>query len=152
MREWTAQGRWRCGRFWLIPQLQWAATSSSSPVTTARILRTTSSPSTSVSPNYPLPRLSPPPLTAPSPRAPAVTLSWEHKPTYGLPPSPRGYHSAVLADSRLLVCGGFEGSGVFEEVWCLDLGGNSFLPQITNWAIVLPEDEEEGEGGGAEGR
>ena len=87
-----------------------------------------------------------PNLAPPLPRLLAVTLAWEHKPTYGMPPSPRGYHSAILADSRLLVCGGFEGSGVFEEVWCLDLGGSSFLPQITNWAIVLPEDEENGKG------
>lgn len=66
-----------------------------------------------------------------------VTLTFEPRPLYGLPPSPRGYHTTVLVDSRILVLGGFNGSSVFDEVWTLDLGGSAFLPQITNFGIVV---------------
>lgn len=41
----------------------------------------------------------------------------------------------VLHDSRLFVIGGFNGQSVFDEVFTLDLGGNAFLPQITNFVI-----------------
>lgn len=72
-----------------------------------------------------------------------VTLQWEPKKAYGIPPSARGYHMTVLHDSRLFVIGGFNGQNVFDEVFTLDLGGNAFLPQITNFVI----DELDGEEG-----
>ncbi|KAI9845639.1 MAG: hypothetical protein M1837_004613 [Sclerophora amabilis] len=38
-----------------------------------------------------------------------VTMHWDQRKTYGVPPSGRGYHGAVLHDSRLFVIGGFDG-------------------------------------------
>jgi hypothetical protein len=38
-----------------------------------------------------------------------VTMLWDHRKVYGLPPSGRGYHGAVLHDSRLFITGGFDG-------------------------------------------
>lgn len=76
-----------------------------------------------------------------------VTLQWEPRKAHGLAPSPRGYHTAVIHDSRLLVVGGFNGQLAFDEVWTLDLAGSAFLPQITNFEIL--EEEEEGVEGDA---
>lgn len=38
-----------------------------------------------------------------------VTMQWDRRKVYGKPPSGRGYHGAVLHDSRLFVIGGFDG-------------------------------------------
>ncbi len=38
-----------------------------------------------------------------------VTMQWDRRRVYGTPPSGRGYHTAVLHDSRLFVIGGFDG-------------------------------------------
>src|SRR4051812_49419765 len=40
-----------------------------------------------------------------------VTMQWDRRKVYGLPPSGRGYHGAVLHDSRLFIIGGFDGYG-----------------------------------------
>lgn len=42
----------------------------------------------------------------------AVSLQYEPRPSAGKPPSPRGYHVTLLADSRLFVFGGFNGHDV----------------------------------------
>ena len=38
-----------------------------------------------------------------------VTMQWDRRKVYGMPPSGRGYHCAVLYDSRLFIIGGFDG-------------------------------------------
>ena len=38
-----------------------------------------------------------------------VTMQWDRRKVYGKPPGGRGYHCAVLYDSRLFVLGGFDG-------------------------------------------
>lgn len=75
-----------------------------------------------------------------------VTLSWETRNSYGKPPSARGYHATVLYDSRVLVLGGFDGHNVFDAAHCLELGGSAFLPQITNFVVINPEEDDEEEG------
>ena len=45
-----------------------------------------------------------------------VTMAWDKRKVHGLPPSGRGYHGAVLYDSRVLVIGGFDGDEVFGDV------------------------------------
>ncbi|KAI5479159.1 hypothetical protein MNV49_004019 [Pseudohyphozyma bogoriensis] len=71
-----------------------------------------------------------------------VTLQWEKRYPHGAAPSPRGYHAAILHDSRLLLIGGFNGSTVFDETFSLDLAGSAFLPQITNFQVASPEWED----------
>lgn len=38
-----------------------------------------------------------------------MTMQWDKRKVYGMPPTGRGYHGAVLHDSRLFVIGGFDG-------------------------------------------
>ena len=38
-----------------------------------------------------------------------VTMQWDKRKVYGQPPTGRGYHGAVLHDSRVFVIGGFDG-------------------------------------------
>lgn len=38
--------------------------------------------------------------------------------------------------------GGFDGQTVFDTTYTLELAGNAFLPQITNFKIELPEEDE----------
>ncbi|KAF9076583.1 hypothetical protein BDP27DRAFT_1313577 [Rhodocollybia butyracea] len=66
-----------------------------------------------------------------------VNLQYEPRPTAGLPPSPRGYHSAVLADSRLWVFGGYNGSQAYDDVFIADLAGGSYLPQVTSFSVEV---------------
>lgn len=66
-----------------------------------------------------------------------VTMSWESRRIYGGAPSPRGYHAAVLHDSRLYVLGGYDGKTVFDDVYMLELSACAYLPQITNFEIDL---------------
>lgn len=47
----------------------------------------------------------------------------------------RGYHASVLADSRLWVFGGFNGTNYFDDVYILDLAGAAYLPQVTSFTI-----------------
>jgi hypothetical protein len=65
----------------------------------------------------------------------AVSLQYEVRHTNGKAPSPRGYHAAVLADSRLFVFGGFNGHAVYDDVHILDLAAAGYLPQVTSFKI-----------------
>lgn len=64
-----------------------------------------------------------------------VALNYEPRSTAGKPPLPRGYHVAFLADSRLFLIGGFNGSDVYDDVHILDLAGAAYLPQVTSFTI-----------------
>jgi len=66
-----------------------------------------------------------------------VNLQFEPRPTAGIPPSPRGYHSAILADSRLWVFGGYNGSSAYDDVYVADLAGGSYLPQVTSFSVEV---------------
>ncbi|SCV71171.1 BQ2448_2759 [Microbotryum intermedium] len=78
-----------------------------------------------------------------------VSLQWEPRNAHGHAPSPRGYHTCVLHDSRLLCIGGFDGKQVFDECFSLDLGALAFLPQVTQFKLDVYNDQNEEE---AEGR
>lgn len=65
-----------------------------------------------------------------------VTCQWEPREARGRPPSIRGYHRAVLHDSRIFVFGGFDGQNVFEDVYILDLAAAAYLPQVTNFGLM----------------
>ncbi|KAK3943678.1 hypothetical protein QBC46DRAFT_376782 [Diplogelasinospora grovesii] len=66
-----------------------------------------------------------------------VTMSWDKRRVYGLPPSGRGYHGTVLYDSRLLVIGGFDGGEVFGDVWILELAVHAYYSQISHFTIEV---------------
>jgi len=68
---------------------------------------------------------------------PLVSLQYEPRPrlVLGKPPSPRGYHEAVLADSRLFLFGGFNGYTAFDDVSILDLAAGAYLPQVTSFTM-----------------
>ncbi|CAE6499586.1 unnamed protein product [Rhizoctonia solani] len=68
-----------------------------------------------------------------------VTLQFETRQSAGRMFPARGYHSAVLADSRLVVTGGFDGETVFEDVSILDLAAMAYLPQVTRFGIIINE-------------
>ncbi|SCZ99508.1 BZ3500_MvSof-1268-A1-R1_Chr3-1g06047 [Microbotryum saponariae] len=72
-----------------------------------------------------------------------VSLQWEPRSAHGHAPSPRGYHTCVLHDSRLLCIGGFDGKQVFDECYSLDLGALAFLPQVTQFKLDVYSDQEE---------
>lgn len=67
----------------------------------------------------------------------SVNLQYENRPVCGKPPSQRGYHVCLLADSRLFFFGGYNGMTAFDEVHLLDLAGSAFLPQVTSFEIDL---------------
>ncbi|KAG0361894.1 hypothetical protein BGZ54_008886 [Gamsiella multidivaricata] len=80
-----------------------------------------------------------------------VTWSWETRKIYGIPPAGRGYHASLLYDSRLFVFGGYDGQTVFDDIYILDLSTCAYLPQITDFQILLrrvDQDEEDGNYGG----
>ncbi|KAL7943256.1 hypothetical protein V8C42DRAFT_330171 [Trichoderma barbatum] len=64
-----------------------------------------------------------------------VTMTWDRRKAYGLPPSGRGYHGTVLYDSRLLIVGGFDGSDVFGDVMLLELAVHAYYSQISHFTI-----------------
>ncbi|KAJ3569502.1 hypothetical protein NP233_g5004 [Leucocoprinus birnbaumii] len=64
-----------------------------------------------------------------------VSLQYETRTVYGKIPAPRGYHAAVLADSRLFLIGGFNGLTSFDDVQILELAASAYLPQVTSFAI-----------------
>ncbi|KAM0475111.1 hypothetical protein ACHAPX_007245 [Trichoderma viride] len=64
-----------------------------------------------------------------------VTMTWDRRKAYGLPPSGRGYHGTVLYDSRLHVVGGFDGSDVFGDVMILELAVHAYYSQISHFTI-----------------
>jgi hypothetical protein len=71
-----------------------------------------------------------------------VSLQFEPRPTLGRRPSPRGYHAALLADSRLLTIGGFNGHDVFDDVHALELAAAAYLPQVTSFKLDLTQNGE----------
>jgi hypothetical protein len=64
-----------------------------------------------------------------------VSLQYETRPVLGKPPSTRGYHATILADSRLFVFGGFNGHIAFDDVYILDLAAGAYLPQVTSFTM-----------------
>ncbi|KAG1839319.1 hypothetical protein DFJ58DRAFT_812579 [Suillus subalutaceus] len=64
-----------------------------------------------------------------------VNLQYEPRTVKGKPPSARGYHATILADSRLFVFGGFNGHDVFDDIHVLDLAGAAYLPQVMSFRI-----------------
>lgn len=64
-----------------------------------------------------------------------MSLTYERRNVAGRPPSARGYHASLLADSRVFVFGGFNGGDVFDDVHMLDLAGAAYLPQVTSFKI-----------------
>lgn len=72
-----------------------------------------------------------------------VNLQWESRRVCGKRPAGRGYHQAWLRDSRLFLHGGFDGKDIFDDLHFLDLAACSYLPQITQFNIVLEGDGEE---------
>ncbi|KAH7910001.1 hypothetical protein BJ138DRAFT_1009756 [Hygrophoropsis aurantiaca] len=64
-----------------------------------------------------------------------LSLQYEPRVIRGKPPSPRGYHVTVIADSRLFVFGGFNGHDVFDDVHILDLAGAAYLPQVMSFKV-----------------
>ncbi|KAI0423482.1 galactose oxidase [Xylaria sp. FL1042] len=66
-----------------------------------------------------------------------VTMSWDKRQVYGLPPSGRGYHGTVLYDSRLFMIGGFDGVEVFGDVWILELAVHAYYSQISHFTIEV---------------
>jgi hypothetical protein len=62
-------------------------------------------------------------------------MSWETRKVYGQAPTPRGYHTTVLYDSRLFLFGGYNGQTFSNEVYILDLSSYAYLPQIMNFDI-----------------
>jgi Rab9 effector protein with kelch motifs len=53
---------------------------------------------------------------------PMDKLRWEQVQTSSRRPSPRGYHTANLIGSVMIVVGGSDGRDCFSDVWALDLG------------------------------
>ena len=49
-------------------------------------------------------------------------LKWTLIKTAGDPPPPRGYHTANLVGSVMVIVGGSDGQECFSDVWCLNLG------------------------------
>lgn len=66
-----------------------------------------------------------------------VTMQWDKRKIYGVAPSGRGYHGAVLHDSRLIVTGGFDGSTVFGDVAILELAVHAYYSQISHFSIEV---------------
>ncbi|KAI9267932.1 hypothetical protein BDA99DRAFT_435672 [Phascolomyces articulosus] len=64
-----------------------------------------------------------------------VNMSWETRKVWGAAPSPRGYHVAVLHDSRLVILGGFDGKTVFDQIYILELAACAYLTQITKFEL-----------------
>lgn len=70
-----------------------------------------------------------------------VTMNWETRTIHGKDkPDGRGYHTAVLCDSRLWVFGGYDGGKVFGDCWVLELGASAYLPQITSFEVAGGEE------------
>ncbi|KAF9119994.1 hypothetical protein BGW39_011748 [Mortierella sp. 14UC] len=74
-----------------------------------------------------------------------VTWSWETRKVYGIPPAGRGYHASLLYDSRLFMFGGYDGGTVFDDVYILDLSTCAYLPQITDFQILLRRNDQDGD-------
>jgi len=64
-----------------------------------------------------------------------VSLQYEPRLIFGKPPSTRGYHACILADSRLFLFGGFNGQNAFNDVHILDLAAGAYRPQVTSFTM-----------------
>lgn len=64
-------------------------------------------------------------------------MKWDKRKVYGAPPSGRGYHGAVLHDSRIFIIGGFDAHTVFGETYVLELAASSYYHQISHFQIEL---------------
>ena len=64
-----------------------------------------------------------------------ATMTWETRRVYGQAPTPRGYHTMLLYDSRLFIYGGYDGKQLYNQVNLLDLSSSAYLPQISNFSI-----------------
>ncbi|KAK0236738.1 galactose oxidase [Armillaria nabsnona] len=62
-------------------------------------------------------------------------MRYEKRLVCGTPPSQRGYHAAVLDESRLFVFGGHNSKTGFCDVHILDLAGLAYLPQVTGFEV-----------------
>ncbi len=62
-------------------------------------------------------------------------MRYEKRLVCGTPPSQRGYHAAVLDESRLFVFGGHDSKTGFCDVHILDLAGLAYLPQVTGFEV-----------------
>lgn len=56
---------------------------------------------------------------------------------FGVPPAGRGYHASLLYDSRLFMFGGYDGQTVFDDIYVLDLSTCAYLPQITDFQVMV---------------
>jgi len=79
----------------------------------------------------------PPPLIFLSSYTYIVSLQYEPRSTCGKSPSSRGYHAAIVTDSRLFLFGGFDGHDAHEDVHVLDLAGAAYLPQVMSFSIEV---------------
>lgn len=66
-----------------------------------------------------------------------VNLQYETRLVHGRPPSARGYHISILADSRLFYFGGYNGVTAYDDVFIVDLAAAAYLPQVTSFAVDL---------------
>lgn len=57
--------------------------------------------------------------------ASAPSYTWYLPPMAAPPPSPRAAHAAVLVRDRMLVFGGNDGTGLYNDTWCLHLAPGS---------------------------
>lgn len=62
-------------------------------------------------------------------------MKWEQKITSGRRPDPRGYHTANIVGSVMIVIGGSNAKDFFHDIWCLDLGMAPLSPQTRRWLI-----------------
>lgn len=64
-------------------------------------------------------------------------MQWDRRKVYGQKPCGRGYHAAVLYDSRLFIFGGFDGKQVFNDTYILELAVSSYYSQISHFSVVV---------------
>lgn len=63
-------------------------------------------------------------------------MRWEEVHTTGPKPNPRGYHSANLIGSIMVVIGGSDSKECFTDIWCLNLGV-CCLRFYSPWFLIL---------------
>jgi hypothetical protein len=42
-----------------------------------------------------------------------------------------------MHDSRVFVMGGYNGTTVFDDIWCLELAASAYLPQVVSVRAAL---------------
>jgi hypothetical protein len=53
-------------------------------------------------------------------------MRWEKVETRGRKPAERGYHTANLVGSVMVIIGGSDGRECFSDIWCLNLGEHQY--------------------------